>query len=252
MKRALSFGPVAEDYEAYRPGYDRSLLELIMNAADRPVQTALEIGAGTGKATRAVAGAGIAVTATEPDPAMLQVLRRECAGLPVRSLQSTFEELAVDDLGTFDLLYAAAALHWTEPEGRWDRAAALVRPGGLLAFFGGPTELADPETAKIEQEVTGPALHTSAPPGPTEQVDGMQWPGHELAADDRFTDVVEQRLRRLLDYDRDDYIALLNTVSAFRQLAADVRETVFAELQRRMPERVTVNADLMVHTARRA
>ena len=44
--------------------------------AGRPVRTALEIGAGTGKATRVFADRGIAVTATDPDDAMLAELRK--------------------------------------------------------------------------------------------------------------------------------------------------------------------------------
>ena len=251
MKRALSFGSVAEDYERYRPGYDRSLVDLIMNAAGQPPRTALEIGAGTGKATRTIAGAGVPVTAIEPDPAMLQILRRECADLPVTSYRSTFEDLRVDDLGSFDLLYAAAALHWTDPQSRWDRVTALLRPGGLVASFGGPTEPADPELAAIEDEITGPVLASVAPPGPTQKVAGMEWPGHELVADERFADVLEHRLPRRIDYTREDYIGLLNTVSAFRQLDDDVRDEVFDELRRRLPGRLTVQADLMVHTARR-
>ncbi|WP_460810457.1 class I SAM-dependent methyltransferase [Microlunatus endophyticus] len=87
MERSLSFGAVAEDYERYRPGYPDDLVTLIIEHAAGRVHRALEIGAGTGKATRVFARAGIEVTATEPDPSMLGVLRRECAGLPVRAEQ---------------------------------------------------------------------------------------------------------------------------------------------------------------------
>ena len=52
VARALSFGAVAEAYERFRPGYPVELLELVMAYAGGPIRTALEIGAGTGKATR--------------------------------------------------------------------------------------------------------------------------------------------------------------------------------------------------------
>ncbi len=64
--RALSFGSVATAYERYRPGYPVELVDEVLNYAGRPVRTALEIGAGTGKATRVFAERGLAVTATEP------------------------------------------------------------------------------------------------------------------------------------------------------------------------------------------
>ena len=65
--RALSFGVVAEAYERFRPAYPVELLDMVMTYAGRPVRTALEIGAGTGKATRLFAQRGVMVTAVEPD-----------------------------------------------------------------------------------------------------------------------------------------------------------------------------------------
>ena len=60
----------------------------------------------------------------------------------VRTVRATFEEVPLTT--TYDLVYAAAALHWTRPEGRWERAAALLEPGGVVASFGAPRDLADP------------------------------------------------------------------------------------------------------------
>ncbi|MFI9363325.1 hypothetical protein ACIG5E_20055 [Kitasatospora sp. NPDC053057] len=51
-ERALSFGTVADAYERYRPGYPAKLFDLVAQYAGRPVRSALEVDAGTGKATR--------------------------------------------------------------------------------------------------------------------------------------------------------------------------------------------------------
>src|SRR5204863_5092771 len=61
--RALSFGVVAEAYERFRPAYPVELFDVVMAYTGRPVRTALEIGAGTGKATRLFAQRGVTVTA---------------------------------------------------------------------------------------------------------------------------------------------------------------------------------------------
>ena len=58
------------------PGYPDELVDEVVTYAGRPVCTALEIGAGTGKATRMFARRGISVTATDPDAAMLTELRK--------------------------------------------------------------------------------------------------------------------------------------------------------------------------------
>lgn len=121
--RATSFGAVAEAYERFRPGYPVELADLVLTYAGGPVRTALEIGAGTGKATRLFAERGIAVTATDPDGAMLAELRKHVPA-DVRTVQAAFEDVPVDE--SYDLVYAAAALHWTEPEQRCSRMAADI------------------------------------------------------------------------------------------------------------------------------
>src|SRR5215471_9064904 len=114
--RALSFGVMAEAYERFRPGYPVELFDTVARYAGQPVRTALEIGAGTGKATRLFAQRGVRVTAVEPDGAMLAELRKHVPA-SVTTVQAAFEELLSGE--SYGLVYAAAALHWTNPEGRW-------------------------------------------------------------------------------------------------------------------------------------
>jgi len=56
------------------------LSDMVVTYAGRPVRTFLEIGAGTGKATPLFAQRGAAVTATEPDGAMLAELPKYVPG----------------------------------------------------------------------------------------------------------------------------------------------------------------------------
>src|SRR5689334_12388047 len=116
--RALSFGGVAEAYERFRPGYPVELFDMVMTYAGRPVRTALEIGAGTGKATRLFAHRGVTVTATDPEGDMLAELRKHVPA-NVTTVRAAFEELRQGE--RYGLVYAAAALHWTNPQGRWPR-----------------------------------------------------------------------------------------------------------------------------------
>lgn len=162
--RALSFGARAAAYERFRPGYPVELFDLVMAYAARPVRTALEIGAGTGKATRLFARGGITVTATEPDPAMLAELR-EHVPPGVTTRQAAFEDLRPGQ--TYGLVYAAASLHWTDPEGRWPRMAALLEPGGVFASFGGPIRLSDPAVGAAVEAARSEFLATDEVPPPT-------------------------------------------------------------------------------------
>src|SRR4051794_26389069 len=128
-ERALSFGPVAAAYERFRLGYPDELVDEVLEYAGRPVRTAVEIGAGTGKATRAFARRGVTVTATDPDPAMLTELRRHVPDNVV-TVRAAFEELPLTT--AYDLVFAAASLHWTDPQQRWPRVAAMLGPEGVF------------------------------------------------------------------------------------------------------------------------
>ena len=248
-RRALSFGTAGEAYERYRPGYPDELVGWLLDEVSGPVRRALEVGAGTGKATRVFAGAGIEVTAVEPDPAMLEVLVRTCAGLPVHPVRATFEEVPADG-APYDLLYAAASWHWTSPEGRLDRVASLVRPGGLVAFFGGALELADERLAALEEAVLERFHPGVQAAGPVTVGHGLAWPGDELAADPRFVDVRQRTIPRRYDVDRSELLGYLDTVSAYRVLAEDDRAAALTELASSLPDRVAVLADVVAHTAR--
>jgi SAM-dependent methyltransferase len=248
--RALSFGVRAEAYERYRLGYPVELFDLVMTYADQPVLTALEIGAGTGKATRLFAQQGIMVTATEPDGAMLAELLKHVPA-NVRVVQAAFEDLRPAE--SYGLVYAAAALHWTNPEGRWARMAALLEPGGVFASFGGPAQLADPAVAEAVRAARAPFLDSDEIPSPDGTPPGhdMQWPGTELQRSEWFDDVRQFVIGRHLRMSAREYVGHLSTVSAYLGLPASDQEQVYSQIMQALPETVEIAADITVHLARR-
>lgn len=248
--RALSFGVMAGAYERFRPGYPVELFDMVTAYAGQPARTALEIGAGTGKATRLFAQRGVTVTATEPDGAMLAELRKHVpAG--VRTVRAAFEDLRPGE--RYGLVYAAAALHWTNPEGRWSRVAALLEPGGVFASFGGPIRLADPAVEEAVRAARAPFLESDEIPSPDGTPPGhdMQWPGTELQRSEWFTGVQQSVIERRLTMGADDYVGHLSTVSAYLVLPASEQEQVFSQIVRVLPETVEIDADITVHLARR-
>ncbi len=249
--RALSFGPVAEAYERFRPGYPVELFDMVMTYAGRPVLRALEIGAGTGKATRLFVQRGVRVTATEPDAAMLAELRTHVPA-NVRTIQAAFEDLRPG--GSYGLVYAAASLHWTNPAGRWSRVAALLKPGGVVASFGGPGQLADPSVAEAVRAARAPFLETDDVPSPDGTPPGreMQWPGTELRGSEWFTDVQQSVIERRLTMSARDYVGHLSTISAYLELPASAQEQVYGRIMQVLPETVELAADIIVHLARSA
>jgi SAM-dependent methyltransferase len=248
-KRALSFGSVASAYERFRPGYPGELVDEVLAYAGRPVRTALEVGAGTGKATRVFASRGIAVTATDPDPAMLLELRKHVPGT-VEAVQAAFEDLPLTP--AYDLIFAAASLHWTQPEQRWARVAAMLTPDGIFASCGGEMHLADPEVGHSVAAARAELLAEDGVPSPdgTPADSAMQWPGTELLRSALFTDVRQSTIERRFAVPASEYIGQLSTISAYLELPEAVRGQVFDRILTVLPARVSLVADITLHLAR--
>ncbi len=130
-----SFDPVAGGYDAARPDYPAGLYDAIESALGKPLLGAdvVDIGAGTGIASRALAGRGARVIAVDPGPRVLAVLLARSTSrvapvvgdgnaLPLRS-------------ASFDLAAYAQSWHWADPARSLPEAARVLRDRGVLAIW---------------------------------------------------------------------------------------------------------------------
>jgi SAM-dependent methyltransferase len=132
-RRRLAFGGVAELYDAARPAYPPAVIDELIDAAElEPGAQVLEVGAGTGKATRMLAERGLAVLALEPSAAMAAVARRNFASDPLVEIEQIDFE-AWRPLEPLQTLVSAQAWHWIDPRLRYLRAGQALRSGGVLA-----------------------------------------------------------------------------------------------------------------------
>lgn len=137
----MLFGSVASDYDAHRPSYPDALYDAIdAYAGGLDALRTLDLGAGSGIATRALVRRGAHVTATDIDPQMLAVLRARDSGLPV--VVARGEALPYAD-ATFGLATCATAWHWMDAAGSARELARVLKPGGVLALWWGFAGLAE-------------------------------------------------------------------------------------------------------------
>jgi SAM-dependent methyltransferase len=247
--RGMLFGSAAESYERFRPGYPDEVVERTLAYAGRPVATALEVGAGTGKATRAFASRGVRVSALEPDPEMFAVLERETVGMPVTPVHASYEEYAGEPV---DLVYAAAAWHWTARETRWAKTADLLGAGGVVALFGSPMKLADPELEEAVARARRPTIEDDAftPDGPA-SMHGRPWPAYELGELELFTDVQDHQLAREVVLPQKEYVGYLSTVSAYLLLPPRQRQEVLRRITEVLPAQVRLDVTVRLFLGRR-
>jgi SAM-dependent methyltransferase len=125
---AESFGTDAERYDRARPSYPAEMVAAIVAASPGP--DLLDVGCGTGIASRQFQAAGCRVLGVDPDDRMADLARR--GGLDVEI--GAFETW--DSAGrNFDAVTAGQAWHWVDPAAGTAKAAEVLRPGGRLAVF---------------------------------------------------------------------------------------------------------------------
>ena len=128
QRLSRSFGAVADAYDRGRPGYPAVAVTWLMGGDAKIV---LELGAGTGKLTRELVDQGHAVFATEPDEAMLEVLRHRVPEVSAKVAGA--EEIPAND-HSVDVVVAAQAFHWFDHDRALPEIARVLRAGGHLAL----------------------------------------------------------------------------------------------------------------------
>ena len=130
--RGQSFGEAPALYDRFRPSYPRQIMETIVaGTGHRPV---LEIGAGTGKATKALVALGRQVHALEPDLRMAAVLDLNCrhhGGVEIVPHPLETAPLVPE---SYELAVAAQSWHWIDPMVGYDLVASALMPEGRLAL----------------------------------------------------------------------------------------------------------------------
>jgi ubiquinone/menaquinone biosynthesis C-methylase UbiE len=105
-----------------------------------PGRTVLDLGAGTGKLTRALVPTGARVIAVEPLDEMRAALERAVPG--VESHAGTAEAIPLED-ESVDAVTVAQAFHWFEHARALQEIRRVLRPGGRLGLVWNSRDLED-------------------------------------------------------------------------------------------------------------
>ena len=140
-ERSRLFDQEAERYDQYRPTYPDVVIDELLGPKPAGMEV-LDVGCGTGIASRLMAQRGVKVLGVELAPRMAEIARRH--GIEVEL--SAFEDW--DAAGrSFDRVVSAQAWHWLDLPFASSKAASLLRLGGRLCLVWNvgwqPDDLAD-------------------------------------------------------------------------------------------------------------
>jgi SAM-dependent methyltransferase len=243
LSRAMTFDTVAKTYHAVRPHYPQALYDdLLAVARPRPNGRILEVGAGSGIATAALASRGYEVVALEPGASLAALARRNLALYPNAVVHRVSFEKARLGTGSFNLIVSATAWHWVDPLQGPSIAARVLPPGGCLALWWiGFSTLADPFALRsreiIRAWVSSPAAaaggsqwtSTGAPRGPGRSLSSVL--AGDVAAHPAFHKIDQRRYVTTESYDAETYIRLLGTYADFVLLPEPIRSGLYNDLR---------------------
>ncbi|HEX3822915.1 MAG TPA: class I SAM-dependent methyltransferase [Mycobacteriales bacterium] len=128
-ERARSFGSIAADYDRLRPGPAPAALDWLIPDG---CETAVDLAAGTGLLTRALAERIPHVIAVEPDPQMRAVLSAKSPEVDV--VDGLGEAIPLPD-AIVDALFISSAWHWLDPERAVPEIARVLKDGGRFGVL---------------------------------------------------------------------------------------------------------------------
>ena len=211
----LSFGNVAETYDRVRPPYSELLLDRAQELLELDARSrVLDLGAGTGRVTRQLAGRFGHVVAVEPDERMRALHGAAIAG--------SAEAIPLED-ASVDAVFVGEAFHWFDAGAAIPEIARVLRPRGGLAILWThwwETKPPLPDEALVALREPWLRSHSQRRPPWDGAFDGSPFEPIQV---ERDTDEVTLAT--------DELLTLYSTTSALATLPVDEREELFDQVR---------------------
>jgi SAM-dependent methyltransferase len=240
------FDTVAELYDRSRPTYPDELIDVVAGFGPR----ILEIGPGTGQATRALTERGGDVTAVELGPRLATIAQRNAP--KARVVVADFDAWEPERAG-FDVVTAFTAFHWLDPQTKYAKAARLLRPDGVLAIaevahvrvLGG-----DPFWEEVQEDYDAVVPSPdNAPPPFIDEVGDLR---DDVERSCCFADVEVRQFPWEVEYTGDEYVDVLRTYSPNIRGEPATVEELLRRIRARIGDRTVTKSYLATLTTGRA
>lgn len=239
------FDEIVVNYDKARWDYPDELYADIIKYSGLENKKALEIGAGTGKATAPILNAGYDVTAIEMGVNMTEFMLDKFKGQAnFKVITATFEDVVLQD-DSYDLIYAASAFHWVDAEIGCPKVYRSLKNGGVFALFRNNAVQSDGNETYNEIQAVYDKYYYSHYKSdkrpvkisqmkyedflkPAEIYRGFRFESLEQYG---FKDITMKLYNASRTYGADEYIAFLDTMSDHRAMPEENRMALYAKIK---------------------
>lgn len=221
-----AFGSVAEVYQASRPDYPENMIADLLKYSGLECQgLVLDVGCGTGIASRQFAAHGLDVVGIDISEEMLSIARKTTVSKTSVYCSASFETAALQE-GSYDMIVSAQAWHWANPRTKYARAHSLLFPNGTLAVFWSFEE----DSSKWSSTLETLCKKYCSSYQPTTAAQELDRNLREMKQSGLFEGIVNRTYKRTLNYTKDRLKQLLDSYSYIAVLSMNKKKRFFQEV----------------------
>lgn len=254
MDARLTYDEDALNYDKYRPTYCKEIYDCIFEYSGlSSTGYVLEIGIGTGKASKPILESGCHLSAIELGEKLALFTGRKFEDYKnFEVCQTSFEDYECES-DSYDMVYSATAFHWIPQDVGYSKVYDLLKVRGTFALFWNRPCVGSGELyKKIEHLYKKWAPH----------IDLMKYMADNSTFDSiqkallkyGFSDIRLQLFRRTRTYTAEDYISLLNTYSYHIALDDSIKTALEDEIVKVINEfggEITIQDTMDLHLGRK-
>lgn len=243
-----SFDIYAKNYHSARPSYPQQLfIDLQDICGLTPESSILELGAGSGIATRELGKFGCRVVGIEPGANLVSIAKEQTADqCNVEVLEATFENLETKE--KFDAVTAFTMFHWLKDDDKYSKLVDLLKDdGNLVIVWNSFFQSQDPVVAEINalySRILSEVYETSS--GVNEAVLAkLRNREIELMQNEHFVVYDLRRYVVVYHYDSETYPNLLNTFPKIINLEDIKRQEFLSQVADVVKRHGTISVPIM-------
>jgi len=231
MNNKTLFDGVVSKYDKYRPNYCNELFEDIITFSKLSKNmNVLEIGCGTGQATRSFLENGCYVNAVELGVELVAYTQAKYKDFDRFSVECCSFEDFETSTESYDLIYSATAFHWIEPRLGYAKLYSLLKSGGALALFWNRPMVSN-ENNQLFEEIQ--SIYMKHIPTWKRMSYSLELKYGECLTwmkEYHFEDINSKQYKGKRSFDSDEYIQLLDTYSDHLALDENVRTQLYSDI----------------------